>query len=216
MKKLYSACYGDSGHPFNVFTRDVQTVVDPADLIEQDSALIIWGGSDISPSLYNHLESKTTYPHPTRDATEWALAKRAASLGIPIFGVCRGAQMLCALAGGYLIQDVSNHSGSHTVDTYNGRSFVVNSIHHQMMFVPEEVEHEVLAWTSIKRSKRYKYMNDLDHPPPEKELEFVYFPKIKGYAVQWHPEGMAASSEATQFILGEIYARINTASSTSV
>lgn len=209
MKKLYSALYSDSGYPFNALLDDdsrdnVQTIRDPEEMQEKDSALVIWGGADIHPELYNHPMHRTTYPGGQRDRLEWALLNRAVDLGIPIIGVCRGAQMLCARAGGWLIQDVNGHAGgAHWVATHDGDQFLTNSIHHQMMAGLGTVDHQLVAWSVKRLSDSYGYMDNQWFLPQEgwKEPEFVYFPKIKGYAIQWHPEGMAQSSPATEYVL---------------
>lgn len=207
---IYSAMWGSDVHPFDALGDNIVVANHPDELTEKDSVLIVWGGADINPRLYDHPESRTTHPGDYRDRVEWPLMQRAAELGIPIIGVCRGAQMLCALAGGFLIQDVRGHHGHHEVITHNGDRLTVNSIHHQMMAGLENVEHELLAWSAQARSAgRYVWKDDLEYTPPEGfvEPEFVYFPKVKGYAIQWHPEMMSASAPATKFILDEIAAR---------
>lgn len=211
IKTLYSAYYKDSGHPFNSLAKEVIVARQPSDMIEEDSALVIWGGSDIHPNLYNHVMGRGTYPGGKRDDDEWALLQQAIKMGIPIFGVCRGGQMLCAAAGGYLIQHVNNHAGArHEVTTSNGETFMVNSIHHQMMVAPKEVGHEMLAWSTRHLSDVYLYQNDQNHPVPQQEAEFIYFPAIKGFAIQWHPEAMHLDSPATQFIMEQINERLTT------
>lgn len=188
---------------------------DPEELKERDSALIIWGGSDIHPDYYLRPMHRTTHPGGMRDKLEWSLLQRAVEMGIPIFGVCRGAQMLCAAAGGWLIQDVRGHAGygGHSVKTHDGKEFTVNSIHHQMM-VPDGTNHELVAWSVERRAEKFAVENapayGIDnnqtwHPPEGwKEPEFVYFPRINGYAIQWHPESMGTGSDATKYILAYI------------
>lgn len=213
MKRLYSGMYGSNCHPFNVLADKCEVAGKPSDMVEEDSALVIWGGADINPSYYNHPQSRTTYPSSVRDPVEWALIHRAIAMGIPIIGVCRGAQMLCAAAGGFLIQDVRGHAGSnHYVTAYDGTKFLVNSIHHQMLGIPDQVDHELLGWSTANLSKEYIWKDDKKYEPPTgfKEPEMVVFPSIKGLAIQWHPEGMSSNSEATQFILKEYHARFST------
>jgi putative glutamine amidotransferase len=206
--RLVSGYYDDI-YPFNhmnVFT-DTGYAFE-ADELKRGDALIIWGGEDISPTLYNKEVSRFSGSGPqisTRDAVEWSLMKRAVELEIPIIGVCRGAQMLCALAGGHLLQHVDNHGGTHVVETPTGYEFVTNSIHHQMMY-PFNVEHEMLASIKTPRSKYHFDVNE-SVPVPE-EPEFVYFPKVKGFAVQWHPEAMDADCPATKYIFDQIEARL--------
>jgi putative glutamine amidotransferase len=209
-KVLYSAIWRE-GYPFSSLVETVQAANRPSDLVETDSFLVVWGGADISPALYNHPESRTTYSGGNRDGIEWALMKAAVKKGIPIIGVCRGAQMLCALAGGYLLQDVDNHSGSHQVNTINGDTLTVNSIHHQMMAGYEKVGHELLAWSETNRSPSYIWQDDKKWTPPDgwKEPEFIYFTDVKGFAVQWHPEMMRENSPATEFIMSVIKDKVS-------
>lgn len=207
--KLYMALWG-GGHPFNNLPFDGEMVVrDPKELEKNDGTLIIWGGADISPSIYNKAVSRKTHADARlsiRDAQEVALMKRAIELGMPIIGVCRGAQLLCALAGGHLIQHVNRHGGTHVVKTYDGQHIVTNSIHHQMMY-PFNVEHELRAYMERPLSDVHidvdETGNDVDVNIPV-EPEYVYFPKIKGYAVQWHPEGMQFNSPANQWLLRDL------------
>ena len=205
MKYLYSAVF-EGGYPFDSLLHadgEVIPVLDPSDMLSYDAALLVWGGADISPTLYKHPTSERCFPYSARrDAIEWALIQEAISMELPIIGICRGAQMLCAAAGGYLLQDVHCHAGvGHSVNTKDGHTFHVNSIHHQMM-VPEGTEHELIAWSSKNVGAPYIYRDDKLFQPPEdwKEPEFIYFPKIDGYAVQWHPEMMDLQSEATNYI----------------
>ena len=207
---VYSALY--SGFfPFEDMSKNRVIVNKPEELEDKDAALIIWGGSDINPDFYGHPQSVTTHPYPQRDKAEWALLAKAVEMGITIIGVCRGAQMLCAKAGGFLLQDVRNHAGAkHSCLTSDGSVFSVNSIHHQMMAGLEKVDHELLAWSDEQRSAKYIYKNDIEFTPPEGwvEPEYVYFPKIKGHAIQWHPEGMGSQSDATKFVMQQIKERL--------
>lgn len=210
--RLVSAIYRDY-YPFDVmFTEKIHTI-NPHDLREGD-VLLVWGGEDISPALYN--EPLNAYgdgdPNPSyRDHIEWSLMKMAVDLDIPIIGVCRGAQMLCALAGGSLWQDVSGHSGNHIVYTYDGKQLTTNSLHHQMMRLDtlKPDDYEVIAWTEA-RSKVYHHSVCSVHlkKPGEVDPEFVYFPKVKGFAVQWHPEFVDYPDEATDYVFNFINERL--------
>lgn len=208
IKRLVSCIYADF-HPWDVYWPKANTLAssNPADLEEGD-ILIVHGGADISPSLYNKAVSRRTWAgdRPShRDATEWAMMQQAKKLGVPIIGICRGGQMLCALAGGHLIQHVNNHSGEHIVTTVDGEEFSTNSIHHQMMY-PFNVKHEMLGWVKEKLSDVHLDVDeDVDVAV---EPEYVYFPEVKGFAIQWHPEMMRASEKATQYIIKTINERL--------
>lgn len=188
--------------------------------LNHDDVLIVWGGADISPSLYKKYPATSCHADSIpsrRDQFEWHFMNQAVSLGVPIIGICRGAQMLCALAGGHLIQDVDGHMGGHNATTYDGKTLSVSSVHHQMLY-PWNVEHEMIAWSSKKRSvdrqgnPNYTDVNesgeDIQVEVPC-EPEFVYFPKVKGFAVQWHPEFMENDAEATKYIFNFMKEKLN-------
>lgn len=191
-------------YPFNeIFpvSRNLQTGFEGVD------AVVLWGGEDIHPSYYNE------EPHPLnqarnnlvpsrRDVFEWKVMLHCYTEGIPIIGVCRGAQFLCAFAGGSLVQHVNNHTnGNHLVTTSHGEILPVTSCHHQMMY-PYDVEHELLAWSKEKRSTFYEGpkqapIASMDTRP---EPEVVYFPKVRGLAIQGHPEWAQPNSRFVSYV----------------
>ncbi|MGI9049325.1 MAG: gamma-glutamyl-gamma-aminobutyrate hydrolase family protein [Rubrobacteraceae bacterium] len=74
--------------------------------------LLLSGGSDLDPSYYGEdpiPELSVTLPE--RDAFEMALLDEALRRGIPIFGVCRGLQLLNVGLGGTLYQDLPSQLG---------------------------------------------------------------------------------------------------------
>lgn len=69
--------------------------------------LLLSGGSDLDPSYYGEEpvpELNATIPK--RDAFEIALVEHALERGIPVFGICRGLQILNVALGGTLYQDL--------------------------------------------------------------------------------------------------------------
>ena len=119
---------------------------------------------------------------------------------IPIIGVCRGAQMLCAAAGGWLIQHMSGHvHGSHPMITSDGVVMQTTSAHHQLMY-PFDVNHTVLAQTTHHLS--HTYLDGMDNEvnmAGKPEIEVCWFPDIKGLAIQGHPEWVADESDFAKY-----------------
>ena len=167
--------------------------------------VVILGGGDISPQLYGHgymdrtgkSSPRMNHGHyPPRDELEMEVCLEAIDRGIPIIGCCRGAQMLCIAAGGTLVQDTTNHLGSHplVIDPEDRHLFpgdeepYANSIHHQMMRY-SGVPHKLIAWTP-HRSGHYHAEGGFDVAKefPLGEPEIVWYPVIKGLGFQYHPE----------------------------
>lgn len=86
-----------------------------ARVVEGLDGLIITGGKDIDPATYGHAPHPAT-EEPARDRDAWEFALLAAALrrGVPVLGICRGAQVLNVALGGTLHQhlpDIVGHSG---------------------------------------------------------------------------------------------------------
>lgn len=160
------------------------------------AALVFTGGADINPNIYGQEAILETYCNDHRDLVELVAYEKGNDNNIPMIGICRGAQLLCALEGGYLIQHVTGHHGRHTVTTNDGKQLLVNSVHHQMM-VPSE-KATLLAWADPKLSKYY--ITEGDEPVSiDLETEAVYWPSINALGVQYHPEALPVNSDGARY-----------------
>jgi len=165
-----------------------------------DSLLLI-GGQDVSPQLYSQApQQQLGLTYLPRDQWELALVKAAVAQSKPIFGICRGLQLLNVAFGGSLTQDLSlvptslKHMQDPTpnwIPTHNvtisggflkpllGDDMLVNSFHHQVVAdVADEFEVIATAEDGVIEGLQSK-----THPI---------------YAVQWHPEMMAAHHPSMQ------------------
>lgn len=76
--------------------------------IAQIDKLLLAGGQDVAPYLYNEEpHPKLGETNPDRDQFERTLILEAIKQGKPIFAVCRGMQLLNVVLGGSLYQDLS-------------------------------------------------------------------------------------------------------------
>lgn len=210
MKRLGYSPWGntDSIYPFDaLFDEKVDAEKHGFDNID---ALVLWGGTDIHPSFYGQAHNKfngaPSLPS-TRDLWEWRAMKYCKAHNIPIIGVCRGAQFLCAFAGGALFQHVNGHAnGQHMMTTSTGEMFSTTSAHHQMLDL-KDVKHELLAWSTENLSRVYYDSEQVtpfrvrgEHAKGTfKEPEVVFFPEIGGLAIQGHPEWASKSSRFVEY-----------------
>lgn len=176
---------------------------DQCKTIGEADLLLLAGGQDINPALYNQKAHKP-YFTPARDEMESSDYIYARSHNIPVFGTCRGMQMITALEGGSLIFDI-HHSGGHQVNNIDGTMVRVNSLHHQMcnpFTMPFKNSFEILQWRKKGSSPWYHdgFGKDVKLPENFKEPEMIWFPKADALGVQWHPE-MMVSSDATRYLL---------------
>lgn len=110
--------------------------------------LLLSGGIDLHPQRYGEeLLNDTVTVCPERDEFEWALLRAFLQQGKPVFGICRGCQLINVALGGTLYQDLAEQMGvghrdgalRHEVTADEdsvlyrlfGPRFLTNSTHHQ-------------------------------------------------------------------------------------
>ena len=118
------------------------------DYTQEFDGLILCGGNDIHPRHYGEDFNGSVDIDEARDIAEMAVAKQFMQAEKPIFGICRGAQLLNVLLGGTLIQHLPNtdeHRLDRRTETFHsvtavkggifeklyGETFTINSFHHQ-------------------------------------------------------------------------------------
>lgn len=173
----------------------------PVGNIKAADVLLFTGGEDISPSLYGHHKLNTTYVNKERDNLEEIIFSLAIEHKKGVLGICRGAQLACAMAGGELVQHCTGHSGrgGHYITTNELEEIYMTSLHHQMM-VPGKAKHVLLAW-SEKLSDEYHFGYEVSRPDKIEEVrkdrvpykddlepEVVFFEDIRALGIQGHPE----------------------------
>jgi putative glutamine amidotransferase len=170
-------------------------------LLDHLGGLLLTGGPDLDPSAYGADAHPELGPTDSAvDAFELALCRQADTRGLPILGICRGAQVLNVARGGTLHQHVPELGDgalqhrqlepgdrtTHTVDVsadsalakITGAGVVqVNSFHHQAVDRPG-VALGPVAWAE---DRLVEAIEDLDG-------RFVL-------GVQWHAETLIEHSE---------------------
>ena len=117
-------------------------------LLARLDGICLSGGPDLDPAAYGARAHEQLGPtEPALDRFELELARAAAAVGLPLLGVCRGAQALNVARGGTLHQHVEGHRQTelatqpvHAVRiaprsrvsrVLKTRATQVNSFHHQ-------------------------------------------------------------------------------------
>ena len=95
------------GLPIIAQSTEDESVID--EYIKLADAIVFTGGEDIDPNLYGaDFHPSVELVSFERDAFEKSLYEKAFAKKIPILGICRGMQMINALAGGDLYQDLQS------------------------------------------------------------------------------------------------------------
>jgi putative glutamine amidotransferase len=124
-------------------------------LVERLDGICLAGGPDLDPIVYGAIERHPELgpTNAAHDAFELAVARAADAAGVPLLGICRGAQALNVARGGTLRQHVEGHRQSEPATTptqrvtvapgsllaaiaETGEALEVNSFHHQAVDMP--------------------------------------------------------------------------------
>ena len=123
-----------------------EAVLDYSVTADDVDGLLLCGGNDVHPSYYGQEINGARNFDNERDEREMRFAKEFINTGKPIFGICRGMQLLNAALGGTLIQDIDdqethtpkdkvdlihNATASGILEKLYGAQMTVNSYHHQ-------------------------------------------------------------------------------------
>ena len=180
----------------------VVPVIQEKKLIEEYAdfldGLLLPGGEDVCPKYYGqNPHEKLGRVSEIRDHTELILTKKMAELKKPIFGICRGMQVLNSAIGGDLIQDIpsadeayAQHFGKmeqrakpwHQIEIINKKSKLYQ------VFGREKVEVNSFHHQAVDRVAEGFYITARAQ---DGIVEAIENPQAKIWGVQFHPENMA-------------------------
>lgn len=169
------------GEPHALFA---ESPLDPAERVRRFDGIVVPGGSDLKPSTYGAEPHPRTTPadHEGQDEFEAAIIRAAIGCDVPLLAICRGFQLLNALAGGTLHQHLDDsgihRDGLHDVEVTAGSRLhrivgadriSVSSYHHQGI----DAVGDGLRVTAVA---------------PDGLVEGLEQPGARVVAIQWHPE----------------------------
>lgn len=196
MKRTLWISFMDSNTASHAFGRLFFNVMPWTDgaRIKQHDVMIFSGGADINPEIYGEERGAFTgMPQKYKDERERVAFRHAQAAGAACLGICRGAQLLCALSGGKLIQHVTGHGREHNIITKDGGQMKSSSTHHQMMYPFDIPNFELIAYACTVRPENKHFCEYGKQVPKElhgwvKEPEIVWLPDTRSLCIQGHPE----------------------------
>lgn len=176
---------------------------DAEQILALTDGLLLSGGYDVHPFLFGVDPSpKLGKIHPARDAVELALIEAAFLRKMPIFGICRGIQILNVALGGTLYQDIdSDHYSTKLIKHMQqaGRSVAT----HYVQIIAENLlatilEQEKIAVNSFHHQSVNVLAENLKVAAKSSDgiIEAVVHEELPFcLAVQWHPEELAIAGD---------------------
>ncbi|MGX7051261.1 gamma-glutamyl-gamma-aminobutyrate hydrolase family protein [Leuconostoc palmae] len=174
--------------------------------IDSVDALLLPGGQDVSPDYYGE------DPIPQigeidrqRDLFELALLKEAIRAGKPVFGICRGAQVINVAMGGTLYQDLPTQYPKLTVkhDQYPTKWSTPT---HRVSWERSNWLDDAVSPEALINSFHHQAIKDLadglvvDAKSFDGVIEAFSNDDKKIYGIQWHPEMLLMTNPEAQKI----------------
>ena len=184
------------------FVVDASTIEAMADKLD---GLLLSGGDDVNPALFDE-EPRIGLGDitPDRDALEIALLRAMYERGKPVFGICRGMQLINAAFGGSLYQDLPREWHG---TTQHGQRAPRTHLSHHVKVAPQSRLAELLELNSASADALMVRVNTFHHQAvkdvapgfvatahdSEGLIEAIEMPQAAFLvAVQWHPENLWA------------------------
>lgn len=158
-------------------------------------ALLLTGGGDLTPEFYAYHLPMTalSFDDPARDRQELALFHAFLAAGKPVFGICRGMQLINAALGGTLWEDLVTECGN---------SAHTGGAGHEILLSADSALRGVLPERCVVNSFHHQACRVLapglvsDAVSADGILEAFHHRTLPLYGVQWHPERMAGDMDA--------------------
>ena len=182
--------------PLTDLDEDVET------LLNRFDGFLFTGGHDLDPAMYGQEKEPVCGDLcPGRDSMEGKLLRAALDADKPVLGICRGLQLMNAVLGGTLWQDIVTQFPSDT--------------NHRMAAPYGREEHPVTFTEDLPGMPRTVGVNSCHHQgirdlapalavwaeAPDGLVEAVYLPGARyARAVQWHPEFFHKETPLSRYI----------------
>lgn len=172
-------------------------------IFERLDGLFLPGGEDIDPANYGAERHELLgATDKERDRTELLLTRWAVEIGMPVLGVCRGAQMINVACGGSLYQDILSDRPDLAKHDYFPPSFERYRISHAIDIEADSRLAHALGQIHEVNSMHHQGLDRIGYGLrvvaraedglPE-AVEAPALPYVVG--VQWHPEELAKTDQ---------------------
>jgi len=178
--------------------RDEIVVMRPDDPIEGEfDGVVIGGGDDVDPVRYgsNVKKGANVEIDPGRDAVDFPVFDRAWRSRVPVFGICRGLQVVNVARGGTLVQDLPLERPS---EVAHKRPKKENRRDHPVTVEPGTRLHSIVGKSEIDVNSRHHQAIEraadgfvVAATAPDGVIEAIEAMDGRWLvAVQWHPENL--------------------------
>ncbi len=172
-------------------------------LLDRIDGLLLSGGADINPLYWDEDPHPELHGiNPKRDYCELLLTRLAYDRNMPIFGICRGTQVLAVALGGKVHQDIKACMPVDTPLIKHSQDAPRHISTHRVCSEPETLMGELMGETFHVNSFHHQAVSDagpylrISARSADGVAEAVESTEMKPiFGVQWHPECYALADD---------------------
>lgn len=161
-----------------------ETTLHPKDITSY-SGLLLPGGEDIHPSYFGQSDKGSKGIDRKLDRAQFALLDAFVRMGRPVFGICRGMQLINVYFGGDIVQ----HLVTYRTHQYQGEDQV-----HLVQNMPHSILWKLYGDSCLVNSAHHQGCGRIGSGlkvtqlAPDKVVEAIEHKDKPILGVQWHPE----------------------------
>ena len=163
--------------------------------VEMIDGLLVPGGEDVSPRLYGEDPiPQVTSASIEKDLFEYELIRLTVKAGKPVFGICRGHQIINTALGGTLVQDIPSQLHANVCHTQSRDQR--DELTHSITCAPGSIIYDILGekcWTNTFHHQAVKELAPgliATAWSSDGVIEALESEDKRIWAVQFHPENL--------------------------
>ena len=164
--------------------------------------LMLCGGCDVDPTRYGEENTACGELDAVRDGAEFALLEAFLKAGKPVFGICRGHQLINVFFGGSLYQHLS--------DTHLHRPLSEGEVIHEISALPESILGKLYGERFVVNSTHHQGVKKLGQGLVAtafwngEVVEAIEHTEYPVFGVQFHPERMCFAHKREDTVSGAL------------
>ncbi len=172
----------------------------PDDILKGFHMLVLTGGGDPDPSIFNRENMGSRNPEMDRPLWDMELYRAARRLDIPVLGICLGMQLIGIAHGAALIQDLK------TCVSHDGTS--ADQLSHPVTIHPDSILHRFLGDRPDVSSWHHQALESVPDGfrvtarADDGIIEAMESADQRVLGLQWHPERDSTGPSVMEAVTG--------------
>ncbi len=179
------------------------------EMVRMCDMVVLTGGDDVNTIHYGEdVRHETVKCYQYRDEIEFGLLEAAVEEKKPVFGICRGLQIINVFFGGSLYQNLHHDYESEDILLHREKDSEKQKLSHEIVIEPNSFLSRIYSdnkiWVTSLHNQSVKKLGaglKISAKSTDGIVEAVEHTTLPIYGVQWHPEMSYAKDVRSQELI---------------